>query len=308
MLGLLLVMALLASWKTGVSIFDERIRSFLTTILVLSLVILGVLGLIVFTGALIMGRNTVVSSRSTLIKDGTIRYEYEDEKGRKKKKNVDLKHIDEFLSQYSELYMIRDTKLYKEDRKAKPNVNTLFVDLGDGRKMSLKKLNNEDPDLYDQIGAFLDRIQDKDVIDLSFRMRKYAAEEDLILQGRDIISQMKAQRKRISDKEVRKQLDDTMEKLAGCEDQIIDNTDKIRKLYDHYLPMLVQIIEEYIVMESRDRRIVDISSSKKKVLDTLTLIGSALDSFGGKEAVEYFDELEATTQDASALLAKKDGK
>ncbi len=308
MLGLLLVMALLASWKTGVSIFDERIGSFLTTILVLSLVILGVLGLIVFTGALIMGRNTVVSSRSTLIKDGTIRYEYEDEKGRKKRKNVDLKHIDEFLSQYSELYMIRDTKLYKEDRKAKPNVNTLFVDLGDGGKMSLKKLNNEDPDLYDQIGAFLDRIQDKDVIDLSFRMRKYAAEEDLILQGRDIIAQMKAQRKRISDKEVRKRLDDTVEKLAGCEDQIIDNTDKIRKLYDHYLPMLVQIIEEYIVMESRDRRIVDISSSKKKVLDTLTLIGSALDSFGAKEAVEYFDELEATTQDASALLAKKDGK
>ncbi len=304
MLTLILILAVLTSMRTGISIFDVRIMNYLRTIFLISLGILGGMALILFVGALFMQRNTSFSRRSTLIKDGTLRYETVDEKGRRKKKNVDLKNIDRFLCDYSELYMVKDTRLYKEDKKARPNVNTLFVVLPDGRKMSLKKLDEEDPELYDQIGAFLDRIEDKDSIDLSFRMRKYAAEEDLILQGREISAKLKDLKRKVRDKEVLEKIDVMRNKLEEREGQIIDQADKIRKLYDHYLPMLVEITEEYVRMEGHDKKIVDIEPSKKRLLDTFTLIENALDSFGQKEEIEYFDELEAQRTDVKSVLAK----
>ena len=300
MVALLLVLAVLTSMVTGISFFDKQIMSVLTTILVISLVILGVMALILFIGALIMNRNTTVSRTSTLIKDGTIRYEGVDEKGRKRKKNVDLKHIDEFLSKYSQLYMIKDTTLAKADPKAKSNVNTLIVTLADGRQLSLKKLNDEDPELYNQIGAFLDKIKDKDQIDLSFRMRRYAMEEDIVLKGREVMEQLKDLKRKVSNKQVRDRITEMIDKLKEKEELIPDNADKIRKLYDHYLPMLAGIIEDYITMEGH--KIADITASRNKLLETFALIENALDSFGVKEDIEYFDELEAESETLATAM------
>ena len=39
------------------------------------------------------------------------------------------------MSEYSELYLIKDARLFKQDKTARPNANTLFVSLSDGKKM-----------------------------------------------------------------------------------------------------------------------------------------------------------------------------
>ena len=306
MLGLLMVLALLASWKTGISIFDRQIMSFLSTILIISLVLLGVLALSVFTVAIFGTKNDRVPGQSTLIKDNTLRYDGKDERGRKKKLSVNLKKIDDFLSQYSELYMVKSTRLYKQDQKGKSNANTLIVSLSDGSQMSLNALHSQDPQLYNEICAFLDRISGKDAIDLSFRMRRYAAEEDLILSGRKTCDELKQLSRQVKNREVKAKINETVKKIADFEPHIIGQADKVRKLYDHYLPMLSTICENYIVMEGHDEKIVDISDSRKRLTDTLLLIDSAFDSLCAGQEAESFEQLQADVENIDTVLRKEE--
>ena len=308
MLGLVLLLAALTSWKTGISIFDKEIMSCLSTILIISLVILGVLCLSVFTAAIFGKKNERIPGQSALIKENTLRYEGKDERGRKRKLSVDLKKIDDFLSQYSELYMIKGTRLHKQDPKGKSNANTLIVTLSDGSEMSLNALHFADPKLYSEICAYLARISGKDAIDLSFRMRKYAAEEDLILSGRETCAKLKELSRQVKDREVKAKIGETARKIGDFEPNIVNQADRVRKLYDHYLPMLCAICENYIVMEGHDEKIVDLSESRKRLTDTLTLIDAAFDSLKSGEETESFEQLEADTEKLDTLLRKEEFK
>lgn len=306
MLSLLLILGILTSFKTGISLFDKEVLSVLSSIFMISLFILGILALSVFITAIFSGKKTPSAGGSTLIKDGFLRYETRDEKGRKKKATVDITKIDRFLNEYSELYMIKGTKLFKEDKKAKGNANTLKVVLADDRKMSMNELSKTDKQLYDQICRFLDRIKNKDSIDLSFRMRKYAAEEDLVLSGRDTAEKLRLLARKIKDKEVKEKTSDTAQRIIDNENNIYDHSDRLRKLYDHYLPMLLQIVSDYITMEGHDKKLVDLSSSKRRLLDTLKLIDSVFLSFEKDEEPEGLDLLDADVVKVNALLEKNE--
>ncbi len=305
MLSLLLVLAVLTSLNTGISMFDREVMSLLSTIFILSLCILGVLALSVFAVAIFGSKNTS-SGQSALIKDNTLRYETKGENGRKKKVSIDLRKIDSYLSQYSELYMIRGTKLVKKDKKAKPNANTLFLVKEDGSQISLNELSKADAAFYNEVCGFLDRIKDKDAIDLSFRMRKYAAESDLILSGRETMAKLKLLSRKVKNRKVKEKINETISRIKDAEAGIIDHSDQLRKLYDHYLPMLVQITDDYITMEGHDQSIVDISSSRQRLLDTFVLIDSVFTSMGSEEEAIGIEELDADVQKVNALLAKND--
>ena len=305
MLSLLLVMGIVASLVSGISLFDKEVLSYLSVIFMISLFILGILALSVFIAALSSGKKTP-SGSSTLVKDGTLRYEGRDEKGRKKKISIDLKKIDKFLSEYSELYLIKDARLFKQDKAARPNANTLFVSLSDGKKMSLNELSRTDPVFYNQICHLLDRIKDKDSIDLSFRMRKYAAEEDLILSSRDSAGKLKELSKKVRDREIKGKINETVDKIKENEERIYDHADKLRKLYDHYLPMLRQIVSDYITMEGHDKKLVDLSPSKGRLMDTLSLIGQIFDSFDTSGDPQGLDLLDADVGKVNALLSENE--
>lgn len=307
MLTLLLVLGILTSFKTGISLFNKEVMAVLSSIFMISLFILGILALSVFLAAIFMGKKTPSSGGSTLIKDGTLRYDGKDEKGRKKKVTIDISKIDKFLTEYSELYMIKDTRLFKEDKKARANANTLMVMLPDEKKMSLHELSKSDKELYDQICRFLDRIKNKDSIDLSFRMRKYAAEEDLVLSGQQTAEKLKLLARKVKNREVKEKVNDTADRIIRNQEYIYDNSDKLRKLYDHYLPMLMQIVSDYITMEGHDKKLVDLSSSKGRLMDTLKLIDSVFVSFEKDEDPEGLDLLDADVVKVNALL-EKNGK
>ena len=306
MLSLLLVLAVLTSLNTGISMFDREVMSLLSTIFILSLCILGVLALSVFAVAIFGSKNSSGSGQSALIKDNTLRYETKGENGRKKKVSIDLRKIDSYLSQYSELYMIKGTKLIKKDKKAKPNANTLFLVKEDGSQISLNELSKADAAFYNEVCGFLDRIKNKDAIDLSFRMRKYATESDLILSGRETMAKFKLLSRKVKNRKVKEKINETITRIKDAEPEIIDHSDQLRKLYDHYLPMLVQITDDYITMEGHDQSIVDISSSRQRLLDTFVLIDSVFTSMGSEEEAVGIEELDADVQKVNALLAKND--
>ena len=309
MAALFLLLCVLASKISGVSIVNEEIMKGLEMILIIALCIFGFLTLGLLTAGILSGKKEgsySSKSQSILIKDGSLRYEKKDEKGKKKKVNIDIRKIDAYLNEYGELYMVKDTKLHKKDKNAKPNANTLYIQLPDGRDMSLHELNNEDPDFYNEVCAFLDRIKDMDAVELSFRGRRYVNEEDLKIEGKENIAKMKAAAKKIRDPQVKEEINKTVSIIEDFEADIYGNSDKIRKLYDHYLPMLNEIIENYTVMEGHDESIVDLSGSKKRLIDTLQLIDAAFESFKKGDETDEFDELEADAADLSAVLEKKE--
>ena len=307
--GLFLLLCVLASKISGVSIVSEEIMKGLETILIIALCIFGFLVLGLLTAGILSGKKEdpySSKSQSILIKDGTLRYEKKDEKGKKKKVSIDLSKIDAYLNEYGQLYMVGDTKLHKKDKNARPNANTLYIQFSDGRDMSLRELNDTDPDLYNEVCAFLDRIKDMDTVELSFRGRRYVNEEDLKIAGRNNVSKMKDAAKKIRDPQVKEEIRKTVSVIEDFEPDIYGNSDKVRKLYDHYLPMMNGIIEDYAVMEGHDESIVDLSESKKRLIDTLQLIDAAFESFKKGDEADGFDELEADVEDLNAVLEKKE--
>ena len=139
-------------------------------------------------------------------------------------------------------------------------------------------------------------------------MRKYAAEEDLVLSGRDTAEKLRLLARKIKDKEVKEKTNDTAQRIIDNEDNIYDHSDRLRKLYDHYLPMLLQIVSDYITMEGHDKKLVDLSSSKRRLLDTLKLIDSVFLSFEKDEEPEGLDLLDADVVKVNALLEKNENK
>ena len=196
------------------------------------------------------------------------------------------------------MYLPDDLRLYKADPNKKSSAINLMVETSDKRKLSLKDLYFEDADQYNRICAFLDRISDKDEIDLEFRLRKYVAQENILYAGEDAVRTFKELRKEISDKTIKAQIDRTIEnirKTSTCIDQI-DRDDQMRKLYDNYMDMLVEILKNYATLEKHEKRPEELNKAKEKLLQTFELINSAFDALISGKEEEKIEELEADAQ------------
>ncbi|MBR5341912.1 MAG: hypothetical protein IK151_08330 [Erysipelotrichaceae bacterium] len=307
MLILLLALSFTASAISGVSFFNWEIMRGLRTIFVLSLIILGVLFLIPFTIALLMPSKTVLSGRSTLVKDYSLRYEYTDENNRKKKRTFSIKNIDDYLAAYQKMFVINDVTLYKENKKDRLNANTLYAELPDGKKLSMRDLNNEKPMLYDRIAAFLYKISDKSVTDMAASLKRLVARENMINLGKDEAYDLKVLKKSVKDPEVKEQIDLIIADINRTEVliNVTGTNDKIRKLYEHYLPMLREITQNYLTLEAHDLEKDKIEAARVKLMETFRLIEGAFNSLTANADEQQFDELEATVATVSALLEQE---
>ena len=70
--------------------------------------------------------------------------------------------------------------------------------------------------------------------------------------------------------------------------------------------MLEDIVENYITMEGHDQKIVNISDSRSRLSDTLTLLSGAFASLEKGEQSEDLDQLDADVQKVNALLEKSE--
>ncbi|MBQ1692154.1 MAG: hypothetical protein II017_05035, partial [Erysipelotrichaceae bacterium] len=105
---------------------------------------------------------------------------------------------------------------------------------------------------------------------------------------------------------IRERINTLCGQIYEFEDNVIDHADRVRKLYDHYLPMLEDIVENYITMEGHDQKIVNISDSRSRLSDTLTLLSGAFASLEKGEQSEDLDQLDADVQKVNALLEKSE--
>ena len=106
----------------------------------------------------------------------------------------------------------------------------------------------------------------------------------------------------MKDEELRNKIRELREKILNF-GQIDESSDKVRKLYDHYLPMLKGIIEDYIRVEGHDESLVTTASSRKQLSDTLDLISSAFDSLS-KDTEDLLDEDQSEVHNLNEVLKK----
>ena len=298
-LALLFVLALITSATTGIPLFDPAILKMLSDIFIIALVVLGLLLLIPFIVIVFIMKGEVhMTGSSALVKDNALRYDaYED--GKKKKKTFDIRNIDKYLSEYKQMYVIDGMILTKPDKNKKANANTLYIELLDKTKMSLRNLSVEDKDLYNRLCAFLDSIHDLDEIALQFRLGSLVQKETIINSAREAINSLKALRRQIQDEEVTDQLDKTIEKLSSDQDRI-ENNDMVRKLYERYLKLLVDICNNYAVLEKYNTAPNNLVKTKQNLLETFALIDAALDKAESKDEAE----IEAEVKSIEEVLTK----
>ncbi len=294
-LGLLLALFIVASLVSGVSLTNPAILKMFVDIFGISVGIIALLGVAFFAAAIFLMRSPVQKSGSMVVKDGSMKYEYRDENNRIRKKTVNLSNIDKYLNDYKEMNIIDDLKLYKKDKSKKANVMTMFVEQSDGKVLSLKDLYFEDKNEYNRIGAFLDRIAKKDEIDLEFRLRKYVAVDNIINSGREKILVLKDYKRQIKDKDVVNGISEIINDITDMEDDIaaIEDYDKVRKLYDNYLGMMIGILDNFQNLEKYEKRPEELAKAKQQLLQSFELIDSAFEALKTGKAEEKFEELEA---------------
>ena len=187
------------------------------------------------------------------------------------------------------------------------NANTLYAELPDGKKLSMRDLNNEKPMLYDRIAAFLYKISDKSVTDMAASLKRLVARENMINLGKDEAYDLKVLKKSVKDQEVKEQIDLIIADINRTEEliNVTGTNDKIRKLYEHYLPMLREITQNYLTLEAHDLEKDKIEAARVKLMETFRLIEGAFNSLTANADEQQFDELEATVATVSALLEQE---
>ncbi|MBR3266475.1 MAG: hypothetical protein IKI61_11030, partial [Erysipelotrichaceae bacterium] len=172
---------------------------------------------------------------------------------------------------------------------------TMFVEQSDGKVLSLKDLYFEDKNEYNRIGAFLDRISKKDEIDLEFRLRKYVAVDNIINSGKEKILVLKNYKRQIKDKNIVEGISEIIDDINDMEDDIaaIEDYDKVRKLYDNYLGMMIGILDNFENLEKYEKRPEELEKAKQQLLQSFKLIDSAFEALKTGKAEEKFEKLEA---------------
>ena len=73
---------------------------------------------------------------------------------------------------------------------------------------------------------------------------------------------------------------------------IIQKDEQLRKLNDYYIKMLIEIIENYEILNKQDNNSIQTTQSKEKIISIFNLINPVFDSLYLKEE-NVFDNLEA---------------
>ena len=299
---LLLALFILTSLTTGQSMFAPEIAELFVALFQISTAVFAGLALFMLIFAIFVRKKNPPVPGSMVVKDGSLRYEYTDENGKKRKKTFDLKNIDAFLTERGVMNIVLDAQLSKYDPKEKPNIRNLMIQLPGKEKKSLALLYKEDPNTYNKIVAFLDRISGKDAGDLKEHLTRYVHQQDLLDQGDDLTMQLKKRRMLTSDSQVKQGIDAVTDRIKELEILILENgnNDKLRKLYSYYVPMLIEIIDNFITIDSHEG--TDNREARSRLMETFGLISNAFEALRDKQKEDEFDQLEATAQTIEQLM------
>lgn len=123
------------------------------------------------------------------------------------------------------------------------------------------------------------------------------------------IKQFSELQKNISNQQINEGLNESIEylrQIKKTEDEFSDSRSKTGKLYQYYLPMLNDILENYIRLKKNGSDSADSKASEDRLLKTIVLINGALKTISSSLVEDYYTEMNVDMRTLESIL-KKDG-
>lgn len=301
-LALLIVLSFIAALVNGVPF--TAFREVIKVIFPISMFILLILFISVLIGAIFKVKTTPEVKPSVIYRDNTLKYQVIENK-RRRPKTIKIDNIDAYLDKYKTMYIIDNLMLKKKNYNEKSNINNLLIVEND-KSESLNTINNNNTNKYNRICSFLDSIKSYSVDDLYWRLKSYVSKENLILNGKELSDSLINLNKLVNDKDINDSVNNTLSLIEQMNIKINDvgSKDQIRKVYDHYLPMLIKILDDYIHLGDNELDKTNNDLAKNRLIKTFALINEALNKLSDTDEEGMYDRLEASVNEVEELLQK----
>ena len=300
---LILILALFTSLYTGISMYNPNIYSGLSEIYKMSFVILAVLFL--FIGLMLSYFTKNSKKQSIVSKDNTLKYD--DPNNNRNKILIDLTNIDEYLNKHKQMIIIDDLILTKNDyRKLSSYSNLLIVDNKNNKEYRIGDLYSKNSKKYNKICAFLDKISNLSSEEIYWHLKNIISNDIIINNGNDLIDKLRIIRSNIEDEEIKGYLSNIINSTNKTQTYLdnVSSNEKIRRLYDNYLPMLIKICENYEILEHDQTDVDSLRKSKDNLIETFNMINSAYSSIFNEKELN-FDSLDSEVKYMDEVLLKQ---
>lgn len=97
-----------------------------------------------------------------------------------------------------------------------------------------------------------------------------------------------------------------LNQIKKIEDEFSECKSKTTKLYQYYLPMLSDILQNYVRLSSNTFESEDLKASEDRLLKTIVLINGALKTISSSLTEDYYTDLKVDMKTLESVL-KKDG-
>jgi len=228
--------------------------------------------------------------------------------------NNDLIRIDTKLSKYFEKNMslaIDDNVSLTTSNGKYTNVGQLYLTFGSEKIIRMSEFEKEHPDVYNKIMLMLVKFSKKKDEDVKEEAKpvKEVKKEKVNEKGKAerFIDEINALNDAIPHEEISNGLDQTCQLLKqidlACKGK---EDDKLTKLYDYYLPILVNVLNKYRNLNDSPVHGEEFTTCENELMKTIILINQALKSlYNSLHEYEYMD-LNADISTLQSIL-KKDG-
>ncbi len=123
------------------------------------------------------------------------------------------------------------------------------------------------------------------------------------------IQKFTALQKDINNEQINSGLTETinyLQQIKKIEDEFTESRNKTGKLYQYYLPMLSDILANYIRLKKNAGNSSDSKQSEDRLLKTIVLINGALKTISSSLVEDYYTEMNVDMRTLESIL-KKDG-
>ncbi len=221
-----------------------------------------------------------------------------------------LKKIDKFFQKNQQLNIDDETYLVLTDPEnvALDNIDIYMREEYIG---SLKDYFNAYPNSFNALSNLINKylntknLNETQVVEEIKQEVKRTFEKDCAYYIKEL-SQLKDG---IENQQVTKGLEETIHHLQAIkriEDEFTDSKNKTVKLYQYYLPMLTDIVNNYKRLSLNVENNADFKNSEDRLLKTTVLINGALNTISGSLVEDYYTELNVDMRTLESIL-KKDG-
>ncbi len=221
-----------------------------------------------------------------------------------------LKKIDKFFQKNQQLNIDDETYLVLTDPE-NVALDTIDIYMREEYIGSLKDYFNAYPNSFNALSNLINKylntknLNETQVVEEIKQEVKRTFEKDCAYYIKEL-SQLKDG---IENQQVTKGLEETIHHLQAIkriEDEFTDSKNKTVKLYQYYLPMLTDIVNNYKRLSLNVENNADFKNSEDRLLKTTVLINGALNTISGSLVEDYYTELNVDMRTLESIL-KKDG-